>query len=162
QHAEERGNLERLQIVGVGEQRPEVLEADELGALAERVLQLERVPAGLHRGPEEEHDGDRDLRGHQRIRQPRRPENDPLFHYRLLPTSYLLAASNCRRISLPRFTASSSAALASFFPENTFSSSSSITVRPCTKLPKRRPLEFSVGALLVSWRVGMSAPGFLS
>ena len=44
---------------------------------------------------------------------------------------------------MPRFTASSSAAFALLRPLNAFSSSSSITVRPCTKFPKRRPYNFS-------------------
>ena len=42
------------------------------------------------------------------------------------------------------------------------SSSSSMTSRPCTKLPKRRPFEFAVGGLLVSCLTATSAPGFLS
>ena len=74
---------------------------------------------------------DRDLRREQRVRQPRRAEDDPLFHSPGL-SAFLLAASNLRRMSLPRRTASSIAVLASFLPANTASISSSITSRPCT------------------------------
>src|SRR6185503_7350701 len=146
--AEDRRSAERLQVALVGEQFREIPQADEFGPEAERVLHLEREPHRLRRGPEEEHDGDRDLRREQRVRQPRRAENYALFHP--ARATYLFAASNLRSTSLPRFTASSIAVLASFLPAKAASSSSSISSRPCTKLPKRRPLELIVGALLVS------------
>src|SRR4051794_19457269 len=72
---------------------------------------------------------------------------------------YLFAASNLRSWSLPRFTASSRAVLASFLPDHTDSNSSSTTSRICTKLPMRRPLEFGVGGLSVSCFTAMSRPG---
>src|SRR5208282_6435680 len=64
--------------------------------------------------------------------------------------------------SLPRLTASSSACLAVFCPLHTASSSSSLMLRICTKLPSRKPLEFAVGGLLVSSLIAISVPGFLS
>ncbi len=44
EHAENRGDPERMQVVRVREQRGEIRQPDELRALAERILQLERVP----------------------------------------------------------------------------------------------------------------------
>ena len=85
-----------MEVVRVPEQRREVAQADELGAQAEGVLQLERVPPRLRRRPEKEHQRDRDLRRKQRVRQPRRAEDDPLFHLALVrglePAQDLVAA----------------------------------------------------------------------
>ena len=103
QHAEERRNLKGLEVVTVPEERAEVREPDELRFQAEGVLQLERIPNGLGRGPEEEHDGDRDLRRHQHVRQPRRPEQNPLFHGLLRSTySPLRTGAGCRCRASPR------------------------------------------------------------
>src|SRR5882672_862952 len=138
----------------VAEELDEIAQAHELGAQAERVLHLERVPISLRGGPEEKNERDRDLRREQRIRQPLRPEDNALFHlpFSLSPPRLAgrgrggvpwdgpqggeplqrFADSNLRKISLPRLTASSSAVFASFLPANTASSSSSITSRPWT------------------------------
>src|SRR5215217_6127836 len=75
------------------------------------------------------------------------------------PQSYLFCASKRFSSSLPRFTASSRAALASFLPDHTCSSSSSTTSRICTKLPMRRPLELGVGGMSVSSLTATSRPG---
>src|SRR5690606_1724234 len=85
-------------------------------------------------------------------------------HARLgrLGSAQLLASSKRRSSSLPRATASSSACWASLVPAQTASSSSLMMSRICTKLPKRRPLEFGVGGLSVICSIAVSVPGFLS
>ena len=77
---EDRRDLERREVVRVVEQRREVVEPDELGLRAERVLHQQRLVERLRRRPEEEDERDRDLRRDQRVRQPRRAEDDALFH----------------------------------------------------------------------------------
>jgi len=47
------------------------------------------------------------------------------------------------------------------WPWKAFSISSCMITRISGMLPSRRPIEFSVGSVSVSWRNGMSAPGFL-
>ena len=128
--------------VGSLKQLGEIVEPDELGVAAEGVLDQHRLPDRLARRPEEEDQRDDDLRRHQKVGQPSFVEGDALFHRRprdcrrlpvamklALPRAsgrgaafrrlYLLAASKSRSSSLPRFTASSSAALAFFLPDHT-------------------------------------------
>jgi hypothetical protein len=69
-----------MKVVRIREERGEIRQPHELRALAERVLQLERVPAGLDCRPEEKDERDRDLRRDQRVGQPGRAENDAFFH----------------------------------------------------------------------------------
>ena len=64
-------------------------------------------------------------------------------------------------ISLPRVTASSSASFGGFLPAHTFSSSSSIAVRTCTKLPSRTPRELFV-VLTIICSTAMFGPGVFS
>ena len=56
---------------------------------------------------------------------------------------------------MPRATASSSAFCALFWPESAASISSAQMSRIWTRLPKRRPAEFSVGAFSVSCSSGV-------
>src|SRR5947208_3251777 len=65
---------------GIGEERPEVGEAHELGREAERILALRRGYDRLRRRPHEEHDGHRELRGEQEVGQPAPAEDDALLH----------------------------------------------------------------------------------
>ena len=70
---------ERRQIGAVLPEPLEVLQADELGRRAERVLGLEALVERLSRGPEEEDQDDGHLRRDQRPGQPPAPEPDPLL-----------------------------------------------------------------------------------
>lgn len=74
------------------EERPEVLQADELRFQAEGVLQLEGIPDRLAGRPEEEDEGDGDLRREQGIGQPCRAENNAFLHpdRRTRETDFLL------------------------------------------------------------------------
>src|SRR5262249_54042881 len=118
----------------------------------------QRLIERLRRRPDEKDERDRDLGGQEDVGQDAVREDRPLLHR----PAYLLARSNWRNRSLPRRTAASSASLAGVLPAHTASSSSSITSRIWAKFPRRKPLEFSVGALLVIWRIETSAPGFFS
>ena len=59
---------------------------------------------------------------------------------------------------MPRFTASSSASFGCFLPVHTFSSSSSIAVRTCTKLPSRTPRELEEVAAEIARNGGRARP----
>src|SRR5690606_2234331 len=69
---------DRRQVEGVGEQRLEVLEPDEARLEPEGVLHEEGLPECLARRPDEEDQGNGELRGEERVRQPGRTEPDAL------------------------------------------------------------------------------------
>ena len=156
QHAEERRDLERLEVVRVvrtGCAKFAGRRTRSEGRTRPAAGTSTRPPAPPARRRTRR---DRDLRRQQRVRQPRRAEDDALFH-----RQRRVRASTRSRLLVRRFERSQDlvAALAprrrapssrSFLPANTCSSSSSITSRPCTKLPKRRPLRVGGRRLLVS------------
>ncbi len=87
QDGEYRRDLERRQVTRVVEQVAEVVEPDELRPGGERVLDQQRPVHRLARRPEEKDQRDDELRCDKRVRQPRRLEDDALFHPILVGTT---------------------------------------------------------------------------
>src|SRR5581483_2022738 len=70
----------RMQIVGIAEEALEILEPDEAAREPEGVLDQHRLAQRLRRGPDEEDQGDRELRRDQQVRQRPAGEDDALLH----------------------------------------------------------------------------------
>jgi hypothetical protein len=155
--------------VAVVEQVAKFSKADELRRQAEGVLQLEGLPDRLAAGQKKKMIVIASCGASSSIGQPRRAEiDDALFHGgtagRRPGRAGGRSALTCWPLELAQHLVAAldgvvERLLGDFLPASASSISSSIMSRICTKLPKRRPLELAVGALLVSCFSGDSSPG---